>query len=202
MNLQVFEKSPLVAGAGELWGEATTADFLAAIRDGTLPPEACQRWLEQDYLFAKGITTLLAIATAKTPRPAQQVLIQGLNAMDAELDWFEENLGERGLELNVTPHPICGRYVDFLINVGYSQPFEVLLAVLYGVEVSYLCAWSALRSKGPYAEFIDRWSSPPFARYVQELLDLCDQYTHPNQQALFDTVMRHERDFWRMTWEG
>lgn len=202
MNPIMFEESPLVAGAGELWREATTGEFLSAIHDGSLRQEAFERWLVQDYLFAKGATTFLAIAAAKTPRPAQKVLIKGLNAMDSELDWFEENLTERELELTVAPHPTCGRYVDFLINVGYSQPFEVLLAVLYGAEVSSLCAWSALEATGPYAEFIDRWSNPQFAQYVQELLDLCNGHTHEAQQKLFDTVMRHERDFWRMTWEG
>ena len=143
MNLRPFEESPLVLGAGSLWCEATTAEFLSAIRDRTLPQEAFERWLVQDYLFAKGATIFLAIATAKTPRPAQKVLIKGLHAMNAELNWFEANLNEWQLDPNMVPHPTCGHYVDFLISVGYSQPFEVLLAVLYGAEVSYLCAWSA-----------------------------------------------------------
>ena len=33
MNLQMIEQSPLVLGAGELWPNATSGEFLSAIRD-------------------------------------------------------------------------------------------------------------------------------------------------------------------------
>ena len=115
MNQQVFEESPLVVGAGELWREATEAEFLSAIRDGNLPREAFQRWLVQDYSFAKGLATFQAIAVAKTPRPAQKVLIDGLSALDAELDWFEQNAKRHALDLNAALHPTCRRYVDYLV---------------------------------------------------------------------------------------
>ena len=197
-----FEQSSLVVGAGDLWSQATKAQFLSAIRDGNLPQEAFGRWLVQDYLFARGATTFLAVTMAKTPRPAQKVLISGLTALDSELDWFEENAQKRGLDLNASPHQTCRRYVDFLVASAYSQPFEVLLAILYGAEVSYLRAWSALEATGPYAEFIQRWSNAQFVEYVRQLLRLCEQFRHADQQAQFNEVLRHERDFWRMTWEG
>ena len=195
-----FERSPLVAGAGALWTEATRAPFLSAIRDGSLPREVFSQWLVQAYLFAKGATTFLAIAVAKTPRPAQKVLLSGLTALDLELDWFEENGQKRALDLKAAPHPTCRRYVDFLIASAYTQPFEVLLAILYGVEASYLCAWSAHEATGPYAEFIARWSNTEFVGDVRQLLKLCEQHIHPDQQLRFNDVLRHERDFWQMTW--
>ena len=43
-----FDNSLLVRRAGTLWQEATAAAFLDAIGDGTLPPEAFNRWLVQD----------------------------------------------------------------------------------------------------------------------------------------------------------
>jgi len=86
MSLREFEESPLVVGAGGLWREATEAEFLSAIHEGNLPREAFQPWLVQDYSFAEGLATFQAIAVAKTPRPAQKVLIGGLSALDAELD--------------------------------------------------------------------------------------------------------------------
>ena len=51
-------------------------------------------------------------------------------------------------------------------------------------------------------EFIERWTSPDFQEYVAELLRITDALPHPGQQAAFDEVMRHEKEFWRMTWEG
>ena len=76
------------------------------------------------------------------------------------------------------------------------------MRVLFGVEVAYTEAWVRLTPAGPYAEFIERWTHPGFRRYVAELMRLADAHSHPGQQAAFDEVLRHEVDFWRMTWEG
>lgn len=202
MSLKSIERSSFVLSAGELWQEATTAKFLSAIGDGALPSEAFHRWLIQDYAFAKGLVVFQAVAIAKTPRPAQNVLIAGLTALDAELDWFEQNAERYGLDLNAATHPTCRRYVDYLVAAAYSQPFEVLLPILYGVEAAYLCAWSALEASGPYAEFIERWSNPMFVQYVSELLSICDLEPNEMQQQQFNEVLLHEREFWRMTWSG
>lgn len=192
----------LIEQAGELWPQATQAEFLCAIERGDLPDEAFNRWLEQDYLFAKGLTAAQAIQASKTPRPAQSILIAGLSAMDAELGWFEAHAESRGIDLNADPHPVCSRYVDFLISSAYEKSFEDLLAILFGVEVSYFAAWSALRAEGPYAEFIDRWSNPHFEDYVNQLGRFARDHQRDSQQELFNTTLRHEHDFWRMTWEG
>lgn len=202
MSIRDFGRSRLAVGAGELWNEATRARFLDAVGDGTLPEEAFTRWLVQDYRFVTGLTKFVALAVAKTPRRAQPVLVQGLVALDAELEWFESHARERDLDLDARPHPVCRRYVDYLIVAGYSQPMEVLLAILYGVEVAYTVGWGRLEAEGPYAEFIDRWTHPDFQEYVAELRSLADTHRHPDQQKHFDRVLRHERAFWRMTWEG
>lgn len=202
MTLSVIEQSALVLGAGELWRAGTTADYLSAIGDGKLPSDAFHRWLVQDYAFAKGLAAFQAVAVAKTPRPAQKVLIAGLSALDAELDWFEQKAEDFGLDLDVPNHPTCRRYVDYLVASAYTQPSEILLPILYGVEAAYLCAWSALKASGPYAEFIERWSNPLFVDYVTELLGVCDPEPTEIQQHQFNEVLRLERDFWQMTWNG
>jgi len=201
-SLDALQKSPLVSNAGNLWREGTEAKFLDSIRDGSLPPEAFQRWLVQDYLFAKGLTTFQAIAAARAPRSAQKVLIAGLGAMDAELEWFEQLAEERSLDLSAPHHRTCQRYVDYLIASAYTKPPEVLLAILFGVEVAYLCGWSALDASGPYAEFIIRWSNEHFLAYVHQLHEACVTHPHDLQQSEFNDVLRHERDFWKMTYEG
>lgn len=98
---------------------------------------------------------------------------------------------------------VCRRYGDFLIQAAYSEPYPVLLAMLFGVEASYLAAWSRLPPKGPYAEFIDRWWNPRFADYVASLRVLTEGNLHESGQRNFDGVLAHEREFWKMTsWEG
>ena len=197
-----FSESRLASGAGDLWDLATRAEFLDAVGNGSLPAEAFNRWLVQDYLFVRGFAVFAALTIAKTPRPSQSTLIAGLSALDDELDWFESHARARSLGLDAELHPVGRRYVDFLIAAGYSQPYEVLLAIFYGVEVAYTAAWGRLEIKGPYAEFIERWTDEDFQAYVHLLERLAEEHTHPEQQPLFNEVMCHERDFWHMTWEG
>ncbi len=201
-DVKEFTESRLASGAGQLWESGTRAHFLDAVGEGSLPEEAFNRWLVQDYLFVGGFTEFVALTVAKTPRPAQRLLIWGLSALDAELDWFEEQAKARSLDLGAELHPVCRRYVDFLVAMAYSESFEVLLAIFYGVEVAYTVAWSTLEPRGPYTEFIERWTSEDFQAYVHSLGELADQHRHPRQQEMFNAVLRHERDFWRMTLEG
>ena len=194
--------SPLIDNAGALWKEATTCPFLDALAAGALPPEAFHRWLAQDYLFAKGLTGFQSILIAKVPRDCQQTLIAGLGALDKEMAWFQEQGARLELNLEVGPHPLCRRYIDFLMRCAYSQPYSVSLAVLFGVEVCYLTAWSSFPPAGPYAEFIERWSSASFAAYVSALAELVDRHPHPETEKYFQSVLCREREFWQMAWEG
>lgn len=194
--------SALVRGAGSLWSEATRSPFLDALGTGQLPAGAFRRWLAQDYLFAKALTAFQAILIAKVPRDCQKPLIEGLTALDSELDWFEAHASHLKLDLNIPPHPACRRYADFLIRCAYTEPYPVLLAILLGVEGSYLAAWSALSPSGPYAEFIERWSSAAFSAYVSALGALAERHPHEAAQKHFNEVLGYERDFWKLAWEG
>lgn len=193
--------SKFIQNSHELWAQATDVDFLTAIEEDTISPDAFQQWLEQDYHFVKGLLSAQAIMTSKTPRPSQSVLIRGLAAMDHELNWFEDNASKRGYNLQSEINPVCQRYIDYLMTAAYNQPYEVNLAVIFGVEVAYLAGWSSIEAKGPYEEFIRRWSNPEFVSYVKELQQCAEENPHPEQQKQFDQVLRHERDFWRMTME-
>ena len=190
----------LIHSAGALWKPATTSPFLDALAAGNLPAEVFRRWLAQDYLFARDLMAFQAILLAKVPRDCHKPLLAGMAALDSELDWFEEHAGRLRLDLNIAAHPTCRRYSDFLLRCAYEQPYPVLLAILFGVEVSYLAAWSALEPVGPYAEFIERWSGSAFADYVAALRSLAERYPHEAAQEFFNQVLQHERDFWQMSW--
>jgi thiaminase/transcriptional activator TenA len=194
--------SPFIQEAGPLWREATSSSFLDAIAAGRLPKEAFNRWLAQDYHFASGLMAFQALALSRAPRLSHATLIAGLQALDTELAWFESHAAGRGLDLDQPLHPICRRYTNFLIRCAYTDEPATLLAVLFGVEVSYLAAWRALDPSGPYAEVIERWSNTAFRDYVERLRGLADPGRGPVAQQRFNDVLRHEREFWRMTWEG
>ena len=192
----------LIQHAGPLWDEATRAPFLEALAAGTLPVEAFHRWLAQDYLFAKDLTAFQAILLAKTPRDCHKALIGGLGALDEEFEWFESHAARLHVDLAIPPHPNCRRYTDFLLRCAYTEVYPILIAMLFGVEASYLAAWSAFVPAGPYAEFIARWSSADFAAYVEALGGLADRHPHETAQQYFDEVLLHEREFWKMSWQA
>ncbi len=192
----------LVRNAGGFWDEATQSPFLDAVAAGSLALDTFRRWLSQDYLFAKDLMAFQAVLLAKAPRPCQEQLIGGLASLERELAWFESRAAREQLALDILPHPTCRRYTDFLIRCAYTQPYPVLLAMLFGVEAAYLTAWSALRPSGPFAEFVERWSSPDFATYVAALGDLATRHPHAAAQEHFNQVLEHEREFWRMSWGG
>lgn len=192
----------LIRATGPLWDEATRSPFLDALAAGNLPADALHRWLAQDYLFAKDLLAFQAILLAKAPRNCHQPLIEGLAALNSELRWFESHATRLQVELDLPPHATCRRYTDFLIRCAYTRPYAVLVAMLFGVEASYLAAWSALAPAGPYAEFIERWSSAEFGAYVAALGALADQHPHEEAQQYFNEVLVHERAFWRMSLEG
>lgn len=201
-ELKSITENALIQSAGPLWERAKTSPFLDAVADGTIPRESFSRWLSQDYLFASGLTIFQAILVSKVPRDCHKTLIAGLAALDSELEWFEEHAGRLKLSLDIEPYPVCRRYTDFLVRSAYTEPYSVSLAILFGVEVTYLAAWSSLKTTGPYAEFIKRWSSDPFAKYVESIRELVERHADSGQQAAFNQVLELERDFWQMSWEG
>ncbi|MBI4161689.1 MAG: TenA family transcriptional regulator, partial [Acidobacteria bacterium] len=85
---------------------------------------------------------------------------------------------------------------------AYTEPFGVLAAILFGVEASYLEAWSALEPKGPYTEFIERWSNLKFREYVGALAELAGGTPTEAGRKAFTDVLVHERDFWTMAYGG
>jgi thiaminase len=151
---QPMSTNSLVRNAGPLWDEATRSPFLDAAATGRLEMDAFGRWLAQDCLFAKDLMAFQAILLAKAPRDCHKPQIGGLAALDKEIDWFESSAARLQVDLDNPPHQTCRRYTDFLMRCAYMQPYEVLLAILFGVEASYHAAWSALVPSGRYAESI------------------------------------------------
>jgi thiaminase/transcriptional activator TenA len=104
----------LIADDAELWHAATHHPFLDAVRNGTLDPAAFSRWLVQDHHFALALTRAEGRYLANAPRRDLELLGQGIQAMVAELAWFERNAAERGLDLATPLHPTVRAYVDCL----------------------------------------------------------------------------------------
>ena len=100
-----------------LWTAATTDVFLDAARDGTLPEADFSRWLEQDYLFAAGLTRAWGRILEAAPQVDFALISDGISAFTAELVWFEQLADERSLRLGGDAAQTAADYIGFLGEV-------------------------------------------------------------------------------------
>jgi thiaminase/transcriptional activator TenA len=195
----------LIAGDAELWRAATHHPFLEGARDGELDPAAFSRWLVQDYHFALALTRVEARYLANAPRQDFEVLLQGMEAMVAELAWFERKAAEVALELTALIHPTARAYVDYLQAITY-QPYSVQLTALWALERAYLEAWrTALPGAPAYREFVEHWTNRDYAAWVERLEAAANRVLASGGDAerdAFRWIARYERDFWQMAYSG
>ena len=178
-----------------LWTAATQHPFLDAVRDGTISAAAFDRWLAQDVLFVTDLLTFQARLLARVPRAAQNVVAGGCVALVAELDWFDVKAAERGLDVTVDALPATLSYRELLTRLD-SESADAALTALWAIEKVYLLAWSHARSDGsPFAEFVEHWTVPEFAAYVEGLEQVAAPSHHDD---LVRAVLEHEIAFWDM----
>ena len=153
----------------DLWDRAVHAPFLQGVRDGTLPPQAFDRWLAQDALFVADLLRFQARLLARAPRAAQAVLAAGAVALVDELSWFEDQAAARGLSLDAAPLGATREYAALLERLD-AAPYPVAVTALWVVERVYLLAWAtAAGAPEPYTGFVEHWTAPGFADYVAGL---------------------------------
>ena len=194
----------LISRHPDAWRSATRHPFLDSLRDGTLPVEAFEAWLAQDYLFVGDLLVFQARLLARAPRPAQRVIAGGLVAVEDELGWFEDRARERGLELESTRHPTTEAYRG-LLGVLDEDPYPVAITALWAMERAYLEAWrSAAPGHPDYQGFVEHWTTPEFAGYVTGLEGAADAALEADGgqedriEEAFLEVASVERDFWEM----
>ncbi len=195
----------LIADEAELWHAATHHPFLDAVRDGTLDPAAFSRLLVQDYHFALALTGAEGRYLANAPRSDLEMLAQGIQAMVAELAWFERKAAERGIDLAAPLHPTARAYVDYLQATTF-EPYAVQLTALWALERAYLEGWrTALPGAAAYREYVEHWTNPAFAAWVEALEAAANRVLadagEPERDA-FRWIARYERDFWQMAYTG
>jgi formylaminopyrimidine deformylase / aminopyrimidine aminohydrolase len=178
-----------------LWTAATRHPFLDAVRDGTVADVVFNRWLVQDALFVADLLTFQARLLARAPRPAQGVLAGGCVALVDELDWFEVQAVRRGVGLEQPALEATIAYRDLLVRLD-NVPVDAALTGLWVIERVYLDAWSsAASSTSPFREFVDHWTEPGFAEYVDALDELANPEGHDEVVA---EVLTREVAFWDM----
>jgi formylaminopyrimidine deformylase / aminopyrimidine aminohydrolase len=177
------------------WASATRHPFLDAVREGTISEAAFDRWLAQDALFVADLLTFQARLLARAPRQAQATLAAGCVALVDELDWFAVQAARRRIDKSQPALPETLAYRELLQELD-SAPYEAAVTALWVLERVYLLAWtSAASSTSPYGEFVDHWTAPGFAAYVDALAGLATADGHDD---LVRKVLSHEVAFWDM----
>lgn len=181
--------------------------FVHAAADGTLAPEAFDRWLVEDHHFVVGFRRFLARLVELAPdEDVRDLLAAAQVPLQAELDLFRAEAGKRGLDLGAEPSPTTLGYTSFLLAAP-ADGWPVALAVLYGAEKAYFDAWSVVRAtaerSSPYWSFIDNWSSPAFGAWVDDLAALVDRLApDPAVDRALERVVRFELRFWDAVHRG
>jgi thiaminase/transcriptional activator TenA len=193
----------LASRNADAWRAATAHPFLEGVRTGSLSPGAFATWLAQDRLFVEDLLRFQAALLARSPRFAQAVLAGGLVALESELTWFEEQASTRRLDLTNDRHPTTAAYQGHMLALG-GAPFAAALVSLWALERAYLDAWSSARpGAAAYREFVDHWTVPEFATYVDGLASAADRALADEPSvdvtAAFLETLRLERAFWDMS---
>jgi len=184
----------LLSAYGPAWELATRHPFLDAVRAGTVAGAAFDTWLAQDALFVADLLAFQARLLARAPRGAQRVLAGGLVALIEELEWFEGQAGSRGLRLAVSPLPATRAYADLLRRLDRA-PYPAAVTALWVIERVYLLAWRHASPAAPgYAPYVERWTSPGFAAYVEALGRLAADAGAPDDAV--EEVLALETVFW------
>lgn len=195
----------LIRGDPNLWHDATHHAFLDEVRNGTLAPAAFARWLAQDYHFGVALTRAEARYLAGAPREDLALLANGVQAMVAELDWFEHKAAERGIDLDVPLHATARAYIDYLHALTYA-PYPAQLTALWALERAYLEGWqTALPGAPAFREFVERWTSEAFSAYVEALESAANRVLAQAgdvAREAFRWVATYERAFWQMAYTG
>jgi thiaminase len=122
------------------------------------------------------------------------VLAARLVALEAELGWMEGHAKRLGLDLDVDHHPAAQAYRRHLDRV-LREGFGPAITTLWTLERTYLEAWQNVApGAAGYREFVEHWTLPEFAAYVDGLARVTSA-TGVSEQAFVDTA-RLERDFW------
>ena len=193
----------LLCANDDLWPSLTGHPFVTAAADGTLPAGAFDRWIVADHAFVVAFRRFLAGLLAIAPtEDARDLLTGSLGPLQEELDLFREAAARRNLDLAVEPTLVELGYSAFLI-ASLADGWATAVTILYGAEKAYSDAWTAVRAKAaadsPHWSFIDNWSSPAFAAWVDrigELVDVLPSHEWPAAHVAFRRVVRFESAFW------
>ena len=194
------EAESVLAGIGE-------EPFLAAMAADELPDAALARWVREDTHFLRALRRMIAQLIVVAPDERSVDVIAGAYpALQSELDRFAREAERLGIQLESEPAPVTTRFAEMLMEAA-DAGFPEGIGTYWAAEVAYLDAWSAVRRRvglrGPYADWIENWTSDGFRDFVATLGTIVDAHGDPDAVSRrADEVFALERQLWQWCFEG
>lgn len=206
----------LKAAIGPEWTAYTRHEFVAHLGAGTLPLEAFQDYLVQDYLFLIQFARANALAAYKS-RSLDDITeaTQSLSSILAETELHRRLTGRWGIfpaELDAAPEKQATvAYTRYVLDCGTSGDLLDLHVALAPCVIGYAEIGSALaplaadREDHPYAEWIGEYASPEYQQSGIAAINRLDaligggitERRFTELTAIFRAATRLEADFWQ-----
>jgi thiaminase len=189
-----------------VWNLTVRNPFVSGVHDGTLQHELFDAWLVQARHLLDGHFAPVCRLLASAPRRDRPLLLEGLEIIQAELDWYRGLLAERGLDPSAPLHPIMLTMKNQVGALGF-EPYVVGLVAFWTQGRTYVDAWTRKREpRGAYRAFLRRWGDPRAGVWVQRLgraadRALADATPHERMAAeeAFLRVVHDKLSYWVMT---
>ncbi|OJU83166.1 MAG: hypothetical protein BGO11_05230 [Solirubrobacterales bacterium 70-9] len=190
--------------------------FLAGIIDGSLPPEAFVRFVEQDRLYLRVYSRALSFTAGHASDPDDTAVFTGSAStaiaveagMHAELlEGFGADPSHQREELS----PSGELYAQTILAHSSRGPFAEALASVLACFWVYAEMGHDLRAKGSpdprYQRWVDTYGDEAFAATVEKVLAIVDRVgleSGPVEKARFQEIfaqgVRLEWMFWDCAW--
>lgn len=197
-----------------MWERMLDHPFLLETRAGRIGEATFATWMKQDYLFVEAAIPFIAALLPKAPPQDRSFLSGALGALETELELFRERAAARGISLGETrPALINHAYIQFLMATAYRGTYPEGMTVLYVAEKAYFDSWRVVRAglaaDSPWQPFVENWSGPAFAEWVDSLEACLDRLAgqvgdeeRERMGELFELTVRYEIAFWEMAYQG
>lgn len=206
------------------WEEYTKHEFVEKLGDGTLPIEAFQDYLVQDYLFLVHFARAHALAAFKSRRLDEiEAVTQAMSGLIGETKLHRKFTQEWGIspeELDNAPEKMgTVAYTRYVIDTGLAGDLLELQIALAPCQIGYaeigkyleprLETHAGDNGEHAYGEWISQYASQDFQDMGQASIETLDRLAElPAEQLvgtprfeqlldIFRTASRLERDFWQ-----
>lgn len=212
----------LYKAAAPIWEAQLKHPFVQGIGDGTLPREAFQRWLRQDYVFLVDYARLLAWAAARSDALESMRWFASMLrlVLDTEMALHRQYAARYGVDAeqleSEPPWPTTRAYTDFLVRTAAEGDLADAVAALLPCSWGYVYVAQRLArmrrragGEGEYDTWVEQYSAPEFVNAAEWLKQELNRLTlglgnekKKRLTELFLLSSRYEFLFWEMCWNG